>query len=72
MLLTGRRKIEILRTGTLSAVAAGAAMSENAPPEHTLVFDGQAKTGGAVSAQTAPYPIPVLADPQLVLAPAPP
>jgi hypothetical protein len=30
-------------------------------------FDGQAKTRGAVTAQTAPYPIPVLADPQLVL-----
>jgi hypothetical protein len=36
-------------------------------PENTLVFDGQAKTRGAVSAQTAPYPIPVLAEPQLVL-----
>jgi hypothetical protein len=67
MLLTGRRKIEILRTGHLSAVPAGAKISENAPPEHTLVFDGQAKTRGAVSAQTAPYPIPVLAEPQLVL-----
>jgi hypothetical protein len=67
MLLTGRRKIEILRTGHLSAVPAGANVSENAPPEHTLVFDGQAKTRGAVSAQTAPYPIPVLAEPQLVL-----
>jgi hypothetical protein len=42
-------------------------MSENAPPEHTLVFDGQAKTRGAVTAHTAPYPIPVLAEPQLVL-----
>jgi Telomere resolvase len=67
MLLTGRRKIEILRTGHLSAVPAGTALSENAPAEHTLVFDGQAKTRGAVSAQTAPYPIPVLAKPQLVL-----
>jgi hypothetical protein len=60
-------KIEILRTGTLSAIAAGAAISENAPAENTLVFDGQAKTRGAVTAQTAPYPIPVLAEPQLVL-----
>jgi hypothetical protein len=37
------------------------------PAGRTLVFDGQAKTRGAVSAQTAPYPIPVLAEPQLVL-----
>jgi len=38
MLLTGRRKIEILRTGTLSAVAADAATRENAPAEHTCVL----------------------------------
>jgi hypothetical protein len=67
MLLTGRRKIAILRTGTLSTITAGAAISENAPAENTLIFDGQAKTRGGVSAHTAPYLIPVLAEPQLVL-----
>jgi len=64
--LTSARS-EILRTGNLSAIAAGAPISENAPAEYTLVFDGQAKTRGAVSAQTAHHPIPVLAEPQLVL-----
>jgi hypothetical protein len=56
MLLTGRRKIEILRTGSFAAAG-----------ENSLIFDGQAKTRGAESAQTQPYEVPVLAEPQTIL-----
>lgn len=57
LFVTGRRTVELFLAGTFRP----------SPKRRTLVFDGQAKTRGAASAQLEPYEIPVLADPRLVL-----
>jgi hypothetical protein len=59
-LLTGRRPIELLYTARLTKTRGRSA-------KHSVIFDGQAKTRGAASAQIGPYPIPVLAEPKLIL-----
>lgn len=55
LLLTGRRPWEILGTGSFAPAG-----------EDALIFSGQAKTRGAESAQTEPYAIPVLTDPDRI------
>jgi len=65
-MLTGRRPYEIFVQGNFTKHRARAkhlVATEGA----TLLFSGQAKTRGAQSAQTEPYDIPVLADPDLIL-----
>lgn len=56
LLVTGRRPWEILSTGAFTPAGNDA-----------LVFSGQAKTRGAESAQTGPYTIPVLTDPDRIV-----
>ncbi len=56
LLLTGRRPWEILATGGFKPAG-----------DDALVFSGQAKTRGAESAQTEPYTIPVLTDPDRIV-----
>jgi len=53
--LTGRRTVEILKTGRFETV-----------DKNHLLFSGQAKTKGSVNAQDH-YPIPVLAPPREIL-----
>jgi len=60
LLLTGRRSIEVLKTGTFTKIRGRGAKT-------MLTFEGQAKTRGADSAQRAPYRIPVLVDPKIIL-----
>jgi hypothetical protein len=55
-LVTGRRVAETLLTATFA----------KSKKPNTLIFAGQLKTAGAESAQTEPYEIPVLADPDLI------
>jgi telomere resolvase len=57
-LLTGRRVVELLKTGRFS----------EGTKRRTLIFSGQAKTGGSKNARTDPYEIPVHAEPKLLLA----
>lgn len=67
--VTGRRAIEILLTGNFELVDAPDAtlFSPELRRRWTLRFSGQAKTRGAESAQNAPYEIPVLAPPELIV-----
>lgn len=67
--VTGRRPIEMLLTGDFRAVDAPDAtlFEPSLRRRWTLQFSGQAKTRGAESAQNAPYEIPVLAPPSLIL-----
>jgi hypothetical protein len=57
MLLTGRRVIEILKTGTF----------EPTGKDNTVYFDGQAKTREAEGTRQESYEIPVLADPRIIM-----
>lgn len=65
-LVTGRRPWELGCTGSFKRRSAKRLHLDPARGR-TLLFDGQAKTKDATSAQTAPYDIPVLVDPAIVL-----
>lgn len=55
MLLTGRRQSEILKTAKFEVI-----------DSETILFSGQLKTRDCPTAKTDPFPIPVLADSQLI------
>lgn len=66
-LLTGRRTIEVLKTGTFSEPQRGHSLLEPAGMSSVL-FSGQAKTKDSENARTAPYRIPVLTPrPELII-----
>jgi telomere resolvase len=62
MLLTGRRPAEIFFAGDFSLAPKG-----SKPQVPTLICSGQLKTRGSPNAKLEPYPIPVLAEPKLIL-----
>ena len=68
---TGRRPVEILRTGDLKLVAEPSetlfAKDVKRSSRYTMLFSGQAKTKSSDNEHAKPYEIPVLVQPNLIL-----